>query len=335
MWRNRAQSSSLPSVAKDLYAVLGVSKKADPETIKKTYRKLASRLHPDKNPGKGSETRFKEVTQAYQVLSDPKKRALYDEFGEESLRAGFDEEQARMAKKFGGFGRGGGRGVSFDIGDLFGGGMGGGRGGGGGIGDMFGDLFGRGRRPGGGAPSRQQFRGQDVTSDVTVDFRQAVQGATIELVPAHRPDRRVSVRIPPGATEGSRVRVKGQGQPSPMGGAAGDLLLTVHVRPHPHFALDGQDLRLDLPITIEEAFRGAQVRVPTPHGDVKLTVPKHTQSGQVVRLRGKGVQRKGKQPGDLLVRFLVTYPAKDEPAVAQAIELLGGLSDDPRADLDF
>lgn len=327
-------------MAQDLYAVLGVSRKADAETIKKTYRKLAAQLHPDKNPGKGAEARFKEVTRAYEVLSDPKKRSLYDEFGEQSLRAGFDEEQARMAKKFGGgFGRGGGgggRGFSFDIGDLFGGGMGGraGAGGMGGLGDMFGDLFGRGRRPGG-APGRAQVRGQDVTSSVTVDFAQAVLGTTLEIAAAHDPSRRVTVRIPAGATEGSRVRIKGQGQPSPMGGQPGDLILRVHVKPHPHFELDGHDLHLDLPITIAEAYRGARVRVPTPHGDVKLAVPRGAQSGQVVRLRGKGVQRKGKAAGDLLVRFLVTYPTSDEPAVEQAVDVLGELSGDPREGLEF
>jgi len=327
--------------------VLGVSRKADPDTIKKSYRKLAAKLHPDKNSGKGAEARFKQVTQAYEVLSDRKKRSLYDEFGDDSLRAGFDEEQARLAKQFGGSfgggGRGGRGGMNFDLGDLFGGGMGGrggppgGAGGAGGIGDMFGDLFGRQRSRGPGATSQAELRGKDVTSSVTVDFAQAVLGTTLQLAPSHDPSSTVTVRIPAGATEGSRVRIKGQGQPSPYGerGQTGDLILRVHVKPHPHFKLDGHDLHLDLPITIEEAYRGARVRVPTPHGDVKLSVPQHAQSGQVVRLRGKGVQRKGKKAGDLLVRFLVTYPAADEPAVAQAIELLGELSDDPREDLEF
>ncbi|MBW2524016.1 MAG: DnaJ domain-containing protein [Deltaproteobacteria bacterium] len=331
-------------MAKDLYSVLGVSRKADRDTIKKTYRKLAAQLHPDKNPGEGAEARFKEVTRAYEVLSDKKKRALYDEFGEESLRVGFDEEQARIAKKFGAFGGGGGRGrrggFSVDLNDFFGG-MGGrggapsGMGGMGGIGDLFGDLFSGGRRRAPGAPSRAELRGQDVTSSVEVDFKQAVLGTTMELAPSHDPSQRVTVRIPAGATEGCKVRVKGQGQPSPMGGERGDLVLTVHVKSHPHFDLDGKDIRLDLPITIEEAYRGASVRVPTPHGDVKLTIPKHAQGGQVVRLRGKGVQRKGKAPGDLLVRFHITYPTTDEPAVAQAIATLGELSGDPRRDLHF
>jgi curved DNA-binding protein len=209
--------------------------------------------------------------------------------------------------------------------------------GGGGIGDMFGDLFGRQRGRGPGAPSQAELRGQDVTSSVTVEFAQAVLGTTLQLAPSHDPSSTVTVRIPPGATEGSRVRIKGQGQPSPYGdrGQPGDLILRVHVKPHPHFKLDGQDLHLDLPITIAEAYHGARVRVPTPHGDVKLAVPQHAQSGQVVRLRGKGVQRKGKQAGDLLVRFLVIYPTVDEPSVAQAIELLGEVSGDPREELTF
>lgn len=323
-------------MARDFYSVLGVPRNADQETIKKAYRKLAAKLHPDKNSGPGAEARFKEVGQAYGVLGDPKKRALYDEFGEVSTRPGFDPEQARFAKQWGGgFGRGRRGGVSFDLGDLFGG-MGGSRGGpgaGGGIGDLFGDLFGRSRRPSG--RSAGPGRGADITSKVTVDFAEAVRGTTVQLAPAHDPSQTVTVRIPPGASDGSRVRVKGQGAPGPPGGTRGDLILTVEVRPHPYFKRDGEDLLLDLPITIEEAYRGAQVRAPTPHGDVKLTVPKHTQSGQLVRLRGKGVARKGKPPGDLLVRFLVTYPASDEPAVAQAVELLGELAGDPRRDLTF
>ena len=311
----------------DLYSLLGVSKTASKQEIKKAYRKLASELHPDKNPGAKSEQRFKEVTGAYEVLSDDKKRGLYDEFGEVSLRAGFDADSARAARSFGGFGGGGGgRGgaVHFDIGDLFGGG-----GGGGGIGDMFGDLFNR--RGGGQVRTR---RGQDLTSTVKIGFVDAVKGTTLKLSPSDGGEP-ITVRIPAGAADGSRVRVRGKGGRAPAGGPAGDLLLTLQVEPHSHFTREGDDLYLDLPITIAEAYEGGAINVPTPAGDVKLTVPKRVQSGKKVRLRGKGVARKGQPTGDLYVRFLVVYPDGADSEVQEAIETLGKHCEDPRGGIQF
>jgi curved DNA-binding protein len=310
----------------DLYSVLGVSRSASQQEIKKAYRKLAQKLHPDKNPGAVSDQRFKEVTTAYEVLGDDKRRKLYDEFGEVSLRPGFNEEAARAAKSFGGFPGGGGR-VHFDLGDMFGGA--GSPGAGGGIGDLFGDLFNR-RAP----PRSRGQRGHDVTSAVTIAFADAVRGTTLRLTLGGSSEP-ITVRIPAGADDKSRVRVRGKGAPGLGGSPPGDLLLTLDVEPHPHFTRSGDDLNLDLPITIGEAYRGAQVVVPTPHGDVKLTVPKGAQSGQKLRLRGKGVQRKDKPAGDLYVRFLVTYPAGDDPALAQAIATLGERDTDPRGDLRF
>jgi len=143
------------------------------------------------------------------------------------------------------------------------------------------------------------------------------------------------VHIPAGATEGSRVRVREHGAPGSNGAPRGDLVLTVHVRAHRHFKVQGEDLLLELPITIEEAYSGAQVRVPTAHGNVKLTVPRRTQSGQTVRLRGKGIARKGKAAGDLLVRFLVVYPTDDDSEVAEAVRKLGERSGDPRSGISF
>ena len=329
-------------MASDLYTVLGVARDAGQDAIKKAYRKLAAKYHPDRNPGKTNESRFKQLGRAYEVLGDPKRRALYDEFGEVSLQAGFDPERARMAKQWAA--RGGSRGqgqggVNFDISDLFGGG-GGGRGGNAGfdpeaagIGDLFGDLFGRRQRsgPGGRAPQR----GGDLISEFTIDFVDAVRGTTIHLPSPRDPTTKVAVRIPAGAADGSRVRVREQGQPGAGGGPPGDLVLTVCVRPHKHFKAEGDDLLLDLPITIGEAYAGAQVRVPTPHGEVKLTVPKRAQSGQLVRLRGKGIARKGKPAGDLLVRFLVVYPGDDDPEVAAAVDKLAARCRDPREGIAF
>lgn len=313
----------------DLYSVLGVQKSASQQEVKKAYKKLAAELHPDKNPSQ--ESRFKEVTGAYEVLGDTKKRKLYDEFGDMSLRAGFDEEQARAARNFGGF-RGGASpgspgGVHFDVGDLFGGGANGG------LGDMFGDLFSRTRgAPGAGRGPRRAHRGYDTSSSIKISFVDAVRGTTLKLAPADGSEP-ITVRIPPGASDGSKVRVRGKGGPGVAGGAPGDLLLMIEVEPHPHFRREGDDLLLDLPITLGEAFSGGQVTVPTPQGEVKLTVPKRVQSGTQMRLRGKGVQRKDKPTGDLYVRFMVVYPETDD--VADAIAAIDEHAGDPRSDIRF
>jgi curved DNA-binding protein len=305
-------------MADDLYAVLGVSKNAEADTIKKAYRKLAGQLHPDKNPGnKAAETRFKEVNRAYDVLGDAKKRRLYDEFGEEGLREGFDPERVRAYREWasrqrrsgGGFGDGPGQ-PAFDLEDVLGGG-----GGAGGFGDLFGDLIGRARR------ARGPMKGPDLESEITIDFASAIRGATLDLRPHGPASAPVTVRIPAGAGEGSRVRIPGQGGQSPNAGPSGDLVLTIHVTPHPHFRREGDDLHLDLPIAIAEAYHGARVRVPTVDGSVTLKIPEGTQSGNVVRLRGKGVVKKGRQAGDLYVHFLVHVPAAG-PEVAKLVEQL-------------
>lgn len=318
-------------MARDLYSVLGVARDADEDTIKKAFRKLAMKYHPDKSPGKANEQRFKEINQANEVLSDKEKRALYDEFGEESLSQNFDPERARTVRRYAsarGGGGGGGIPGGFDVQDIFGGAGGPG---GGGIGDLFGDLFGgrSGGRRGGPPP-----RGRDIEQDLTIDFVSAIKGTSISVQRVGEPEP-VTVRIPPGAHEGSRVRIRGQGNAGPGGGPAGDLILNVHVTPHPLFKREKDDLHLDVPITIGEAYRGDKIRVPTPDGEVTLKIPPRAQTGQVTRLRGKGVTRKGKEPGDLYVRFLVHVPTDEDPEVAEAVELLDKRMSDPRGDLRF
>lgn len=323
-------------MADDLYGVLGVARNADSDTIKKAYRKLAQKLHPDKNPGnKEIEAKFKAVNHAYEVLSHDDKRKLYDEFGDEGLREGFDPNRARAYKQwasqpgasrarggsFGGFG--GGETVNLE--DLFAGGAGGG------LGDLFGEAFSRGGR----ARTRGPMKGADAMAETTIDFVSAVKGTSLELRRQGTPEP-TTVRIPPGADEGSRLRIPGQGEPSPNGGPPGDLLLTVHVMPHPFFRREGEDLHLDLPITLGEAYRGAKVKVPTPSGEVSLKVPEGAQTGDSLRLRGKGVARKGKTPGDLYVRFMVRAPSKRSNEIGDLVDKIEALSpEDPRRDLKF
>jgi curved DNA-binding protein len=307
----------------DLYSVLGVDRGASTQDIKKAYRKLAAKLHPDKNPGKSGEQRFKQATEAYEVLSDAKKRAAYDEFGDVALRPGFDAERARAAKNFGGFGGGPG-GTTFDLGDLFGGAGGGGAGN---LGDMMEGLFGGGRR------RARAAKGRDIESRVALDFVEAIRGTTLTFA---APDgEHATVRIPPGADEGSRVRVAGKGEPGRGGGPPGDLVLVVELKPHKFFTRQGADLYLDLPVTLGEAFHGAQIPVPTPHGEVKLKVPPRTQSGQKMRLRGKGVHRKDREPGDLYVRFMVIYPEHGGADVVKAIDQLAVATPEPRRGIAF
>jgi len=314
-------------MAKDLYAVLGVARDADEDAIKKAFRKLAMKYHPDKAPGKANEARFKEINQAHEVLADKDKRALYDEFGEDSLSQNFDAERARVIRQYGGRGpgRAGAGGAGFDPQDIFGGGAASGD-----FNDILGDLFARQR--GGGRAGRQPMKGQDIESAVTIDFASAVRGTQLELL---RGDEKVAVRIPAGADEGSRLRIQGQGSPGRGGGPSGDLVLVVHVTPHELFEREGDDLHIDVPVTLGEAYLGGKIKVPTPDGEVTLKVPPRTQSGSKTRLRGKGVARKGKEPGDLYVRFIVHVPTSDEPEVAQAMELLATKVEDPRVGLKF
>lgn len=295
----------------DLYQELGVKKSASVDEIKRAYRKLAAQWHPDRNPGdQKAEARFKAVNRAHQVLSDPAKRKLYDEFGEDGLRDGFDAQAARAYRRSGHahFRRG------VNLEDLFGAARGRG-----GIGDMFGDLFrGDGRRG-------SSMKGSDVSSEVTIDFAAALKGAELD-VQLREGGKAVKVRVPPGAGDGDKVRVAGQGVSGRLGGATGDLVITIRVKPHPYFERDGLDLFLDLPVTIGEAYFGAKVNVPTPDGDVTLTVPKRAQSGQVVRLRERGVRRKDKR-GDLFVRFLVRLPVEGGSKLEKAVRLLDDETD--------
>lgn len=320
---------------KDYYAVLGVPKDADAATLKKAYRKLARRLHPDQNPGDAkAEERFKEVGEAYAVLSDPQQREQYD-----GLRAMAGGARFRAGGAGGGAPTGG---PGFE--DLFGsmfGGAGGGRvryqtsgGGAGGFEDLLGDLFGAGGAAGGGAPGggRGRGRGADLQATTTLAFRDAVEGATVTLQVEGTP---VTTRIPAGVRDGQRIRLRGKGRPGSAGAPAGDLVVTVKVAPHPVFSLDGDDLRITVPVTFAEAALGAQVDVPTLDGStVRLKVPAGTPAGRTLRVRGRGVRR-AEGAGDLLVTVQVAVPSHLSAKAKAAVEEFAAATADadPRADL--
>jgi curved DNA-binding protein len=280
-------------MAGNLYETLGVKRDATTDDIRKAYRKLARKHHPDVNPGnKVAEDRFKAISSAYEVLSDTQKRAAYDEFGDAALQGGFDPAKAReyaswqqrreRASPFGG--QGGGP-TEFD----------------------FAELFNRRRGP---------TRGQDLHATFQMDLRQAVEGAEVSIeVPEQGT---VRVRIPPGADTGSVIRLPGRGSPGPRGGPAGDLVIETEVLPHPVLRRDGLDLYLTLPVTLDEAYNGASVDVPTFDGTVVLKIPPRSQSHARLRLRGKGIERKGTR-GDLFVELDVRMPDQADDALAAAL----------------
>ncbi|MCU1675150.1 MAG: chaperone protein DnaJ [Frankiales bacterium] len=361
-------------VEKDYYAALGVPKDAKAADIKKAYRKLAAELHPDRNPG--GEERFKEVSEAYDVLSDDTKRREYDEarslFGRGPRAPG-----------------GGGSGFSFDLGDLLGGA------GGNGLGDVFGGLFGGGGRQ----QARGPRRGADVEAEVTLSFADAVRGVTVPLrlstpatcdtcagsgaAPGTSPtvctvcsgagvtsrnqggfafaepctacrgsgrvistpcprcsgtgtatsERTLTVRVPAGVSEGQRIRLAGRGSPGERGGPAGDLLVLVHVTPHPVFGRKGDHLTLTVPVTFAEAALGADISLPTLDAPVTLRLPPGTANGRTFRVKGRGVPGKT-ATGDLLVTVEVAVPQKLSGKAREALEAYAAAApDDPREHL--
>ncbi|UOQ57563.1 DnaJ domain-containing protein [Leucobacter allii] len=305
---------------KDFYRILGVSKDVDDAGLKKTYRKLARKYHPDSNPGDAvAEAKFKEVSEAYSVLSDAEQRAEYDQI--RAMGAG----GARFTA-----GGGGGQGFEDVFGGMFGGAGGRGQysyqqGGGAGFEDIFGGMF------GGGAPRGPQ-PGRDIQATTTLDFETAVQGKTVTLQAS---SGAVKVKIPAGVSDGQKIKVRGKGEPSPNGGPAGDIILTVSVRKHPVFERDGQHLRLKLPVTFSEAALGATVEVPTLGGaPVKLKVQPGTPSGRVLRVKGRGVSS-SKGTGDLLAEVQIVVPSHLSDAAKEALEAFREVEpqENPRADL--
>ncbi len=360
----------------DLYKALGVGREASAEDIKKAYRKLARRHHPDVNPGnKEAEARFKDISHAYDVLSDPEKRKLYDEFGQDGLQPGFDANQARAYQQWtsqGGASAGQGYGRFHNLDDIFGG--------------MFGGTAG-------------PQAGADAETSLEIGLLDAVRGYSTQITMEHpvtcvtcqgsgddlssatvcpecqgaghvkvgrgpvammrscprcagagrtssracstcrgsgqRGEREtLNVRIPAGVDTGSRVRVAGKGGPGRSGGPPGDLYIVVRVREHPLIERRGDDLYMDVPVTVGEALQGGSITVPTPDGPIKLKVAPGSQSGKRMRVRGRGVTPlRGGERGDFYIRLLVQVP-EPSPALEEAVaKLEAAYAGDVRANL--
>lgn len=323
---------------KDYYKILGVPRDASAEDIKRAYRRLARKFHPDVSKEKDAEVRFKEMREAYAVLKDPEKRAAYDKFGA-NWKSGQDFEPPPNWQREQPFGDGGFSGTF----------SGGSFGDAGEFSDFFETLFGRGGM-GRGDKGRAGFsfhtggpvRGEDVSAVITIPLEDAYRGATRTLtleVPEvdasgrmARRRRTLNVKIPQGIAPGKRIRLESQGGTGGEGGEPGDLYLTVEFEPHPLFKVQGKDIRLELPVTPWEAALGRKIKVPTPGGPVDLTIPPGSSSGKALRLRGRGLP--GTPPGDQYVDLKVVVPAAQDADVRELYEKLESRhSANPRAGL--
>lgn len=376
-------------MSEDFYKILGVSKDADQDKIKKAYRKLARKWHPDINPGNdAAEQKFKDISRAYDCLGDEKRRKLYDEFGEDGLQSGFDAEKARQYKQWDSFqqgawagqsGQGFGRYQSYE--------------------DVFGDLFGSSMgdsgfgQTGTGFGTRTASRGTDIQHDMDIDMISALRGFETELsMQKARPCsacngsgtdpkskmttcskcggsgrlnvakgpmqftsacpqcrghgkvgkscaqcggsgyvtglEKIKVTIPQGVKEGSKVRVSGKGEPGFNGGLSGDLYLIIHVKPHPFLTREGDNLNMEIPVTVAEAMAGRTITIPTVDGRVQVKVPPKSQNGQILRLKGKGATNiKTKKVGDLMVKLTVKVPQTEDREALEAAEKMEKLYD--------
>ncbi len=334
-------------MAKDFYKILGVERSADEKEIKRAYRQRAREYHPDANKSKDAESKFKEINEAYQVLSDSEKRGLYDQFGENYDKVGQAPPPPGAAGYGGGAGYPGGAygGVNFedilnqarrqqvaggsrvevegdDIGDIFS--------------TIFGGRGGGGARGGGGGfnfrSRRSPQKGQDVEQPIEITLSESIRGATRALQlsisdpnTGQRHQRNVTVKIPAGVREGMRVRVKEQGAPGENNGPNGDLYLKIRIAPHPFWKREGDNLHCEIPVAFDEAALGATIEVPTAGEPVKMKIPAGTQSGQVFRLSGRGVPKSKGGNGDIFAKVKIVVPKNIGTREQELIRELGTL----------
>ncbi len=317
-------------MAEDYYTTLGVSRSASADEIRKAYRQLARKYHPDVNPDdKKAKERFQQVQTAFEVLDDEKKRELYDRYGSayESMGSGAGGGPNPWSGAAG-------AGPNFDINleDLFAGASGGS----GGFADLFKQFGGRGKRQ----QTRRNAptRGANIEHTLTVPFTTAVLGGEAQIA-VRRSDGHVEtlqVKIPPGIEDGKKIRLRGQGEPSLDGGPTGDILIKVSAAPHPYFRRIGNRLELRVPITLAEALSGAKIDVPTPHGTIALTIPPSTSSGKKLRVKGQGVKSAEGAAGDLIAEVQIVLPEQlDETDRHLLQELAEKYSENPRAGLQW
>ncbi|MBF6543621.1 DnaJ C-terminal domain-containing protein [Nocardia brasiliensis] len=302
-------------MARDYYEVLGVSRDADKDEIQQAYRRLARRYHPDVNADPAAEDRFKEVSAAYEVLSDPATRSRYDRFGADFRRVPQDYEE-RVGAATGGFGGGSGGfggGTRVHFGRGFDGDVD--------FGDIFGDIFGGGR-------GRGPIPGADQEAVLELTVEEAFHGGKRKL---RLGERNYDVDIPAGVIDGQRIRLAGQGGRGSGDAPAGDLYLVVHIAPHPRFRLVGRDIYLDLPVSPWEAVLGATVAIPTPSGEAKVKVAPSSSTGRKLRLRGAGMPNPRGANGNLYAEVKVMVPAKPTARERELFEQLAAASTfDPR-----
>lgn len=295
---------------KDYYQILGVARDVSKEDLKKAYRKLARKYHPDVSKETDAEAKFKELGEAYEVLKDPEKRAQYDQFG-----SNYKNGQSFTPPP--GWGQQGSRRGGFEGNSNFS--------------SFFDSMF------GGGGGGRDNFyaKGEDVNAKITISLEDAFNGAkkTIRRPSGSTETGTLNVKIPAGITSGKKIRLSGQGRAG-MGGSAGDLLLEINIATHSHYRLDGSNVILDLPISPWEAALGAKVTVPTLAGKINLTIPAGAKSGQKMRLKGRGLP--GKEPGDQIVNLQIITPAADTDKAIQLYQQMAEeLSFNPREELEL
>ncbi len=317
---------------KDYYKILGVDKNATADQVKRQYRKLARKYHPDVNKATDAEKAFKELGEAYEVLKDPEKRKLYDQYGAD-WKTGKQQEEYRKQyqQRYQHAHEGAGGHAEFD----FGGGFSDGRE----YSDFFESLFGSARRSGGQARRNARMKGEDVHATITIPLDDAFHGATRRIsysISSLSQDGTVvnkpvtlNVKIPRGMRDGQTIRLAGQGSPGNNGGENGDMFLKVELEKHPLFRVDDADIYIDLPVSPWEAALGNSVEIPTPAGKIKMKIPPGSAQGMKLRLKGKGIP--AKKPGDIYVVVNIALPPADSDEAKNIYEQMKNLNFNPRA----